>query len=59
MGLAPDPDPGHPGPHAHCNSHQADGGVRVPGDTLHHTTHGHSPHAAGSGHLPESHRAII
>lgn len=59
MDLSPHPHPGHPGPHSHCHGHQADGGVRVPGNTLHHTAHGHGPHAAGSGNLPESHRAII
>lgn len=40
-------------------SHQADGGVGVPGDAPDHTAHRHGPHAAGSGHLPEPQRAVI
>lgn len=45
--------------HSHADGHQADGGVGVPGDTLHHAAHGHGLHAASCAHLPEPYRAVI
>lgn len=41
------------GPHSRGHSHQAHGGIGVPGYTPQHAPDSHGPHAAGSGHLPE------
>lgn len=45
--------------HSHADGHQADGGVGVPGDALHHAAHRQGLHAASRAHLPEPHRAVI